>query len=291
MTSPADLRRAHFLSQFDLATRTGLEIGPFDRPIFSRADFPNILYADVKDTAELRRLARASPTRTEADVVPVDFVLLDKQLDEVVPQQSLDFVFCAHVLEHVPDLVAVLNSVEAILRPGGLFLIVYPDRHYTYDIDRPATSLAQFRDRHTRRISRPDPETVEEHFLNHRKVMVGRLWQGLPDSKGPRVFTPEQARNRADTARTSYIDVHCNVLNAREFGNVIKALRDDGLTGFEIADIDPTRAPLNEFYVALKKPGAKAAVRPVNQLAERSRRILERTRRVLGRARRSLGLL
>lgn len=273
MSAISQDRRAKFLKKFALNERRGLEIGPFDKPVFSRADYPNVLYADVKDTVELRRLAAASPRREADNVVTVDYVLLDKQLDEVVPPASLDFVFCSHVLEHVPDMIGVLQSVERILAPGGVFLMAFPDRHFTYDIDRPATTLDQLLDRHARKVTRPDPDTVEEHFLFHRKVFVGRLWNNMDEAKGPRVFTADHARNRAEAARNTYIDVHCNVLDAREFGSVVDAVNARGLIRLTVHTLSPTRAPLNEFYVALQKPGAV----PESFLRRSVRRLLGRT--------------
>ncbi len=254
MSSLSDLRREEFVGAFDLGAARGLELGPFDRPVFPRRAYADILYADVKDTAELRRLARISPRRDENAVVTVDYVLADRALDDVVPHGSLDFVFCSHVLEHVPDLVATLNSIEAILRPGGLFLCAYPDRRFTFDIDRPATTLAQVFDRHARRVRRPEPETVHEHFLNSRSVRVGRLWQGLPDAVGPRNFTLEDAEKHAAQARSRYVDVHCNVLSDSEFTAMVAALNDAGMTRLHVRSMLETAAPLNEFFVALAKP-------------------------------------
>ncbi|SFE83299.1 class I SAM-dependent methyltransferase [Roseivivax sediminis] len=268
-------RREAFLNRFDLASCKGLEIGPFDRPVFNRDRFPGILYADVQDTETLRnmaaRAAEKGKPRDPADVVPVDHVLLDRQLDEVIPHRSLDFVFCAHVLEHVPDMIRVLQGVERILRPGGVFLMAYPDRRYTYDIDRPATTLAQLRDRHTRGLTRPDPDIVREHFLMNRPVNVRALWEGKSRAIGSRRHTPEFAEARAKAARDAYVDVHCNVLSSAEFGPLMQALRAEGLIGLDLALVEETRAPQHEFYAAL--------VRPMPQIERIARGLLRRAGR------------
>lgn len=256
MTTPHLTAQAAFVARFNLGAATGVELGPFDRPVFSRSAFPGVLYADVKDTAELRRLAATRPQRNPDNVVPVDFVLLDRPLDAVIPHGSMDFVFCSHVLEHVPDLIGMLQSVGRVLRPGGLFLIAYPDRRFTFDIDRPRTTVDQLRDRHARRITRPDPDTVREHMALCRQVHVGRLWQGLPDATGPRLFSAEHADKMALRARTAYVDVHCNVFADHEFAATVNGLAAEGLHPLGVADLVPTASPLNEFFVALRHGGA-----------------------------------
>ncbi|MFN4158837.1 MAG: methyltransferase domain-containing protein [Gemmobacter sp.] len=254
MNDPRSVHLRRFLARFDLIRATGLEIGPFDRPVFLRTDYPNILYVDVKDTETLIHNARVNPRRDPARVVKVDYVLHDRPLDAVVPPASLDFVFCSHVLEHVPDLVGHLKSVARILKSGGLFLVAYPDRRFTFDIMRPATTLDQLRDRHARGVKKPDPETVEEQFAANRTVRVGRLWQGLPDAIGPPNFTPEHARWMAERAQREYIDVHCNVFSDAELGETLQTLAATGEQPLLLDVLEPTRAPLMEFYLALRNP-------------------------------------
>lgn len=256
----AELRRAEFLAGFDLRNAKGLEIGPFCKPVFRRDSHPGILYADVMTEDYLRRLARKGKKYREEDVVPLDHVLADRRLDEVIAPGTLDFVFCAHVLEHVPDLIATLQGIERVLRPGGLFLCFFPDRRYTYNIDRPATTLAQLQDRHRRRIRKPDPAIVEEHFLLNRAVDVGALWQGKGKGIGARRYTPEKARANAADAESFYVDVHCNVLSDTEFADVIAALGRSGHCGLHLKELRHTRAPLHEFHVALMRPPAPDAV-------------------------------
>lgn len=39
---------------------------------------------------------------------------------------SIDFVFCASLIEHVPDPAAVLSEIERVLRPGGFAYVSFP---------------------------------------------------------------------------------------------------------------------------------------------------------------------
>lgn len=245
--------RNKFLESYQLAGCRGLEIGPFCRPVFRRDSYPEILYADVKTEDFLKRLVRKGDTYKEEDLVPLDYVLGNQHLDAVVPHETLDFVFCAHVLEHVPDMISALKGIERVLKPGGLFLCFFPDRRYTYDIDRPTTTLAQLEARHRARLMRPDAETVLEHFTFNRKVDPRKLWAGHNDAIGERRFTSEKAQEFAKQAKGSYVDVHCNVFSDSEFSDMIETLSAEHHISLRVDRMVPTRAPFNEFHVALRK--------------------------------------
>lgn len=231
----------------------GLELGPYDRPYFPRKDYPNIKYADVFTTEELIRHASVNPNRDPSKVEAVDYVIADNLLSDVATANTFDFVYCSHVLEHVPDLIKTLQDIETILKPNGCLICAYPDRHYTFDIDRDATNFLTLTDRHARGIRKPDPETVYDYFVNYRNVMVGRLWQKLDGAKGPHVYDKATAVAKSKEAETGYVDVHCNIFDWNEFNTVIGNLRKKSLISLDIEKFSKTNAPLNEFFVVLRK--------------------------------------
>lgn len=251
--SGRDVVLKDFLRKFDLTMRRGVEIGPYDRPMFPRSEYPRVEYADVFNTEELRRRAASNPRRNVEAVVTVDHVLLGKKLSETIAPDSLDFVFCSHVLEHVPDLIGELKGIERILRSGGLLLCAYPDRRFTFDIDRAPTSIATLRARHAAGATRPDPETVFDFFFNFRQVVVGKLWLDLPDGRGPRRFDPERAAHEAKRAAHDYVDVHTTVVTDAEMMAILGDLAASGELGLHVGEFKPTAAPLNEFFFALMK--------------------------------------
>ncbi len=68
---------------------------------------PNIHYisADLFDAAAMLKL----------DLCAID-----------LPDASFDFVYCSHVLEHVPDDQRAMREIQRVLKPGGSALILVP---------------------------------------------------------------------------------------------------------------------------------------------------------------------
>lgn len=123
-----------------------LEIGPGAAPLFRRRDFPQLKVSDYCDTAELRRQLQAA---YRLDELPpdlfddIDYVCADSQLARCVPAgQRFELIFSSHNIEHQPDLLAHLRSVEALLDPDGAAAFVIPHKQRTFDVFRPPTTTS-----------------------------------------------------------------------------------------------------------------------------------------------------
>lgn len=88
-------------------------------------------------TAALARLGHTvygcdiSVTRLEAsrkkDAAPGKIIPVETDIEDIpLPDDSLDFVMCNFVLEHVADPFAVIDELVRLLRPGGTFLLAVP---------------------------------------------------------------------------------------------------------------------------------------------------------------------
>jgi len=118
---------------------SGLELGP------GHAAFPltqpgtRVRYVDRWVPDENRRLF---PELTDSDFVAPD-VVADLNTDRLraFPDESQDFVICSHVLEHLAEPIGLLEDLHRVLRPGGVLLILLPDRHRTFDRHRNGTTL------------------------------------------------------------------------------------------------------------------------------------------------------
>ena len=65
-----------------------------------------------------------------------------------IDAQSVDYVIASHVLEHLAEPLGLLEEIDRVLKPGGLLLILLPDRRRTFDSKRPATSLDELIGKH-----------------------------------------------------------------------------------------------------------------------------------------------
>jgi SAM-dependent methyltransferase len=59
----------------------------------------------------------------------------------VIPSDAYDFLLSSHTLEHTANPIKALSEWIRVVRPGGLLLIVLPDKEHTFDHYRPVTTL------------------------------------------------------------------------------------------------------------------------------------------------------
>jgi SAM-dependent methyltransferase len=118
---------------------TILEIGPFSRPLFRRPD-ARVAYFDVLTREGLADLAAKIGVQ-DADQIPeIDFVSPTGDLSVV--RSTFDVVTSSHSIEHQPDLVRHLQSVERLLLPGGCYFLWIPDKRYCLDHFQPESTIA-----------------------------------------------------------------------------------------------------------------------------------------------------
>lgn len=127
-----------------------LEIGPLNRPLIKREQYPNVLYCDIRSTAEVKALYAdddylkvTNISIPIEDIVGVDVVLKDSYEKTFSSLPKFDYIVASHVLEHVEDLLFFLQDVSKVLAEGGKLIIYYPDKRYCFDHFR---SEASFRD-------------------------------------------------------------------------------------------------------------------------------------------------
>jgi SAM-dependent methyltransferase len=111
----------------------GIEVGagsrPFPIPKSAKCD-----YGDIRDAAALTAYFDGAGSPSSAHV--------DAQTFRGVPNLKYDFVISAHVIEHLEDPIGAIRHVIRVLKPDGIFILVVPDRRFTFDKERPPTPLA-----------------------------------------------------------------------------------------------------------------------------------------------------
>ena len=262
-------RKQHILARIDPATQHGLEIGALCRPIVPLSA-GRIEYVDHLSTEDLRRKYAADPNVAVDQLVPVSYVWGASTLPEAVGDQRFDYVIASHVVEHVPDPIGWFHEIAAVLKPGGVLSLVIPDKRWTFDCRREATSVAAMIESYFEGHRRP---TIR-HFVDHfgevaavpGPVTTPDLWQGKVSFHEIPLAHPEffesfgEAGLRAhfDAFRKgAYQDAHCSVFTPYSFMRILAVLARLGLIEFRVANFEDTPTGDIEFFVTLEKVAEK----------------------------------
>lgn len=113
---------------------TGIEVGAGNRPFHVRDDL-KVIYGDIRDDAALSSyFGNAMPILGGRNVI-------DAQTFEGVPDESVDFVISAHVIEHLFDPIRSIEQAMRVIRKDGIYLVTVPDKRFMFDHRRPVTVL------------------------------------------------------------------------------------------------------------------------------------------------------
>lgn len=114
----------------------GIEIGALGTPL----DLPQnsqVIYVDRYDLTGLRNEYPELSNRT----LQAPDVIDDGEVLHKFDENSLDFIVANHFLEHCEDLLGTLATHAGKLRKGGTLFYAVPNRDYTFDRSREATTF------------------------------------------------------------------------------------------------------------------------------------------------------
>ncbi len=80
---------------------------------------------------------------------------------------SYDFLLSCHSLEHVANPIKALKEWKRMLKPGGRLVLVLPDKRYTFDVNRPYTTLAHLNEDYERGTDEYDSTHFDEIVAKH----------------------------------------------------------------------------------------------------------------------------
>jgi SAM-dependent methyltransferase len=130
-------RRSEFVSGY-LTGMQGIEIGASSHNRFY-LDALNVDRFGGNDTVYKREERRLALHAVKVDVVaPGDELPFD--------DDSYDFVFSSHVIEHFPDPIRALFEWVRVAR--HYVIVIAPHRNRTFDIENPLTPVAELVERH-----------------------------------------------------------------------------------------------------------------------------------------------
>jgi len=266
-------RKQTILRGIDVRSAKGLEFGPLDRPIVTRADGA-VSYIDLMGTDTLRARYSRDPNIVGENIVPIDFVQGGRSVGETVGTAApFDYAVASHVFEHVPNPIEWLRDVGSVLRPGGKLALALPDKRFIFDRRRRTTTFDRMLDFYASKIAQATPGTIYDASANHSQVATpAQLWAGDPAVDLPR---PDGAKDSAfavamDSLRSGRaVEVHCSVFTPYSFLDVLRATMRHGLIEFELETFRPTAISDMEFFVTLRKlpDDLPAADRPARMLA------------------------
>ena len=148
---------------------------------------------------------------------------------------SLDYVVCSNVLEHVANPVAALAEWQRVLRPGGIIYLVVPDRRYTWDHPRRPTPIEHFLEDYERGTTACDPTHIDD-FID------GIDWSTSHGELSPAELTTkkEEIRSslRAAVAAGLEINLHFHVFEPQIILGLLERLRTWPHTQFNWEIID-----------------------------------------------------
>jgi SAM-dependent methyltransferase len=95
-----------------------------------------------------------------------------------IADNSYDFILSCHSLEHIANPLKAIAEWVRVLKPGGLFILVLPDKRYTFDIDRPYTTMEHLLEDYRQNTGEEDTthfsEVISTHNFSMDKGIVSR---------------------------------------------------------------------------------------------------------------------
>jgi hypothetical protein len=255
----------------------GLEIGPLHAPI-CRRDTHNIKYIDVCNTEELKTRYTNDPNVPIENIVDVDYVWRGELYGNLISER-FDYVVSSHNIEHVPCLIAFLNSLSSCLKVGGKIYLAIPDKRYCFDHFKPESSIAEVLDAYITERKKPLPWHIVRHEMLRTHNNSVKHWKGIhgipaymikpqdlvcgdiPLNGSGASLSPQKIssseplleRLKSHYAASDYRDTHVWIMTPVTFGLIMDFLTANLLVSLELTDLFPTESNSHEFYAVLSK--------------------------------------
>lgn len=215
--APSGFRRPPFLRRREAIAKrylsgSGIEIGGLNAPL-SVSRHANVRYVDRAPLSELRV---HYPELDGEELVEPD-ILDDGERLASLADGSQAFVIANHFLEHCQNPLGALENMFRVLASGGILFLAVPDKRFTFDRQRPTTTL--------------------EHLLEHAEhgPEVGRRghfeeWVRLVDG-----VTDERAvEERVEELMERDYSIHYHVWTQAEVLELVQALRGRRGLAFDV---------------------------------------------------------
>ncbi|MGO8973336.1 MAG: methyltransferase domain-containing protein [Steroidobacteraceae bacterium] len=233
-----------------------LEIGASYKPVAPRSAGYNTFTVDHASREEL--LAKYAVHVKDPQIEHVDFVCHDGNLAKVIGVEhhgTFDICIASHVIEHMVNPITLLQNVEKLLRPAGVFTMAIPDKRGCFDFFRSLTGTGDWLDAFERNAhlhSRLHRFDFEAYTVGHNGVIgwnPGPLSHFQFSSKGlKQAWEIMKAVGEGKTG--DYYDIHAWTFVPSSFALIIFELHALNLIQFAPTDLHTAGW---EFFVDLRK--------------------------------------
>lgn len=150
----------------------GIEVGPGHQPFTELPAGCTVRFVDRHRSWYADRLF--PELGRDEGFVDVDIRLdLDRKGLGPVRSEAENFVVASHVVEHVANPLRLIAECYRVLAPGGLLLILVPNRLRTFDAGREPTRLSHVVDEYRSHVTRVELGHVREFLLHTGELTLG----------------------------------------------------------------------------------------------------------------------
>lgn len=92
-----------------------------------------------------------------------------------IEEEKYDFLLASHVLEHCANPLKAMKEWLRVLKPGGIILLVLPDKRFTFDRQRMVTSFEHLLEDYNRDLGEDDLTHLSEILEFHDLAMDNEI--------------------------------------------------------------------------------------------------------------------
>jgi hypothetical protein len=250
---PEEMDRQEFVKLIPKPARI-LEIGPYNNPGLSKADYPNLKYMDIF-TSEQISLDQARYTHT-VEIPSIDIIADPKATPTFSTDLKFDFIFSAHNIEHYPDIITHLNEVASLAAsPNTKYFLAVPDRRYCFDYYQQESSFADMITAYQLGIKQ---HTAASYIKNKLYTTHNNIWAHWMDDHGEDPRTKDidikdlkKLVAEALNPNTDFADIHAWVFTNDSFMRNINTLNELGLQPWRVDLVSKPKSLTPEFYTIM----------------------------------------
>jgi hypothetical protein len=224
-----------------------LEIGPFNSPCLAG---DHVKYFDVMDAESLTK--RALRHGLSAARIPERIHYVSKTASLLEVKDKFYAALSSHMVEHAPDLISHLQAVAALLKPGGRYFVICPDKRFCFDQTLANSNIGEILQAYFEKRKVHALASIVEHRALATHNEPARHWKG--DSPR-RLLDPAIVQAAVDewqTSNGSYVDVHAWQFTPDSFREILTCLWQMGLIALRPSRIYGSLRDGVEFYAVLE---------------------------------------